>query len=101
LPDRTSAWAQYTIEVGVREAVEQTLGEAGIPTAVHYPMPLHLQPVFAELSRQMGWKRGSFPVAERAAERVLSLPMHPYLTAEQVERVSEAVKATVSALSAR
>lgn len=93
--DRTSAWAQYTIEADDRDAVAKALEEAGIPTAVHYPMPLHLQPVYAELSRKMGWKRGSFPVAERAAERVLSLPMHPYMTAEQVERVAEAVKAAV------
>ncbi len=93
--DRTSAWAQYTIEADDRDAVAKALEEAGIPTAVHYPMPLHLQPVYAERAREMGWKRGSFPVAERAAERVLSLPMHPYMTAEQVERVAEAVKAAV------
>ncbi len=95
LADRTSAWAQYTIEVDERAEVEKALAAAGIPTAVHYPTPLHLQPVYAELSREMGWKRGSFPVAERAAERVLSLPMHPYLTAEQVEAVSEAVRSAV------
>jgi len=102
LPDRTSAWAQYTIEVEERTAVEKALEEAGIPTAVHYPTPLHLQPVYAELSRQMGWKRGSFPAAESAAERVLSLPMHPYLTAEQVDQVTDAVRnALRSAVSAR
>lgn len=93
--DRTCAWAQYTIEVEDRDAVAKALQDAGIPTAVHYPMPLHLQPVYAELAREMGWERGSFPVAERAAERVLSLPMHPYMTADQVERVAEAVKAAV------
>ena len=92
LPDRTSAWAQFTIEVDERAAVEKALAEAGIPTAVHYPTPLHLQPVYAELSWEMGWERGSFPVAERAAERVLSLPMHPYLTAEQIDKVSDAVR---------
>ena len=102
LPDRTSAWAQYTIEVEDRATVEKALAEAGIPTAVHYPMPLHLQPVYAELAREMGWKRGSFPAAERAAERVLSLPMHPYLTAQQIDEVSEAVRNAVrSVASAR
>lgn len=102
LPDRTSAWAQYTIEVDERPAVEKAMSAVGIPTAVHYPMPLHLQPVYAELSRTMGWKRGSFPASERAAERVLSLPMHPYLTTEQIDRVSEAVRNAVrSAVSAR
>ncbi len=93
--DRTCAWAQYTVEVEDRDGVAKVLAEAGIPTAVHYPVPLHLQPVYAELARKMGWKRGSFPAAERAAERVLSLPMHAYMTAEQVEQVAEAVRAAV------
>lgn len=95
LPERTSAWAQYTIEVDERATVEKGLADAGIPTAVHYPTPLHLQPVYAELSWELGWERGSFPVAERAAERVLSLPMHPYLTAEEIDAVSEAVRQAV------
>ncbi|MGB9029252.1 MAG: DegT/DnrJ/EryC1/StrS family aminotransferase [Acidobacteriaceae bacterium] len=97
LRERTSVWAQYTIEVDDREAVESSLRDAGIPTAVHYPVPLHLQPVYAQLSREMGWARGSFPVAEHAAERVLSLPMHPYLKPAGIERVAEAVKAAVRA----
>ncbi len=95
LPERTSAWAQYTIEVEDRASVESSLKGAGIPTAVHYPTPLHLQPVYAELAREMGWARGSFPVCERAADRVLSLPMHPYLTLPEIERVAEAVKSAV------
>ncbi|MGB7134965.1 MAG: DegT/DnrJ/EryC1/StrS family aminotransferase, partial [Acidobacteriaceae bacterium] len=92
LPDRTSVWAQYTIEVDDRPSVESFLHDADIPTAVHYPLPLHLQPVFAELSHSMGWARGSFPHAERATDRVLSLPMHPYLQPAQIERVAEAVR---------
>jgi UDP-2-acetamido-2-deoxy-ribo-hexuluronate aminotransferase len=95
LEDRTSVWAQYTIEVEDRSSVETSLRSAGIPTAVHYPVPLHLQPVFSDLSREMGWRRGSFPRAERAADRVLSLPMHPYLQPIQMEHVAEAVKAAV------
>jgi UDP-2-acetamido-2-deoxy-ribo-hexuluronate aminotransferase len=95
LPERTSVWAQYTIEVDDRERVESSLKGAGIPTAVHYPTPLHQQPVYSELSRAMGWRRGSFPVAERAAERVLSLPMHPYLGPAEIEQVTEAVKIAV------
>ena len=93
LGDRTSAWAQYTVEVEDRAGVEAALRGAGIPTAVHYPMPLHLQPVYAE----MGLGRGTFPHAERAAERVLSLPMHAYLEPSQIERVAEAVRAAVCA----
>ena len=88
LPDRTSAWAQYTIEVEDRPVIEAALSAAGIPTAVHYPMALHRQPVYAK----MGLGNGSFPHAERAAERVLSLPMHPYLRPEEIERVAEAVR---------
>ena len=95
LPERTSAWAQYTIEVEDREGVEAAMQDAGIPTAVHYPTPLHLQPVYAELAQRMGWSRGSFPVAERAAERVLSLPMHPYLEAAPMERIAEEIKKAV------
>lgn len=95
LAERTSAWAQYTIEVDDREAVESSLKGAGVPTAVHYPVPLHLQPVYAELARGIGWRRGSFPVAERAADRVLSLPMHPYLGPAQLLQVAQAVKASV------
>jgi UDP-2-acetamido-2-deoxy-ribo-hexuluronate aminotransferase len=92
LPDRTCVWAQYTIEVEDRAAVESSLKGVEIPTAVHYPVPLHLQPVYAGMADEMGWGRGSFPVAERAAERVLSLPMHPYLEPVEMERVAEAVK---------
>ena len=95
LPHRTCVWAQYTIEVDDRPSVESFLRGEDIPTAVHYPMPLHLQPVFAELSYSMGWARGSFPHAERAADRVLSLPMHPYLQPAQIERIAAAVKIAV------
>lgn len=95
LPERTSAWAQYTIEVDDRETVESSLKGAGIPTAVHYPTPLHLQPVYAELSSEMGWRRGSLPISERAADRVLSLPMHPYLEPHDIEQIAEAVKVAV------
>ena len=95
LPERTSAWAQYTIEVDDRETVEISLHGARIPTAVHYPTPLHLQPVYAELAKEKEWASGSFPKAERAAERVLSLPMHPYMKPVEVDRVAEAVKEAV------
>ena len=87
-----SAYAQYTIRVNARDHVQKKLAEAGIPTAVHYPTPLHLQPAFAAL----GLKRGTQPHAEAAAERVLSLPMHPYLSAADIEEIvgclAEAIK---------
>ena len=90
--DRSCVWAQYTIEVDNRDAIEQALAEQGIPTAVHYPEALHLQPVFAGL----GLSRGSFPAAESAAKRVISLPMHPYLTPPAMQEIARAVKASVS-----
>jgi UDP-2-acetamido-2-deoxy-ribo-hexuluronate aminotransferase len=91
-PNRNSAWAQYTIEVDDRPAVEAALREAGVPNAVHYPVALHQQPVFAS---QSGLSPSSFLHAERAAQRVLSLPMHPYLSPVDIERVTEAVKAAM------
>ena len=83
----TSVYAQYTIEVENRPAFQEQLKVEGIPTAVHYPIPLHLQPAFA--SPLIG--RGSFPHAEAAAERVLSLPMHPYLSEDDQGKVTQAV----------
>lgn len=75
-PHNTSVYAQYTVQVENREALQQKLKGAGIPTAVHYPIPLNLQPAFAYLNRLTG----SFPVAEAIAKRVMSLPMFPDLT---------------------
>ncbi len=84
------AWAHYVVRVrdGRRDALAQHLDALGIATAVYYPRPLHLQPVFA----QLGYARGDFPQAERAADEVLALPLFPGLTAEQQGRVVEAVR---------
>ena len=90
-PGHTSVYAQYTVEVDDREGVEARMKAQGIPTAVHYPVPLHLQPVFAPL----GLKAGAFPVSERAARRVISLPMHPYLDDEQQRRIVSALRTAV------
>ena len=88
---QTSVYAQYTVEVDNRDSVQARLKQHGIPTAVHYPMPLHLQPAFAHLD--LG--SGSYPVAERAASRVLSLPMHPYLGEQDIQVIAEALKASL------
>lgn len=74
-PHNTSVYAQYTLRVKNREQVQQKLKETGIPTAVHYPVPLHLQPAFANLSQG----EGSYPISETAAKEVMSLPMGPDL----------------------
>jgi UDP-2-acetamido-2-deoxy-ribo-hexuluronate aminotransferase len=87
----TCVYAQYTIEVEQREIFETRMKALGVPTAVHYPLPLHLQPVFAHL----GLREGRYPVSESAARHVVSLPMHPYLTEEEQERVVAAVREAV------
>jgi len=69
----TSAWAQYTVRVDRRETVQSRLKEQGIPTAVHYPIPVNRQPAVEDTA-------ASLPVGDRMAEQVMSLPMHPYLS---------------------
>jgi UDP-2-acetamido-2-deoxy-ribo-hexuluronate aminotransferase len=87
-PYNCSVYAQYTVETDDRAAFQQALKMAGIPTAVHYPTPLHLQPAFSTSIATSG----SLPFAEAAAKRVVSLPMHPYLTPAEQEKIAEAVK---------
>lgn len=87
-PHNTCVYAQYTVEVERREIVETRMKSLGVPTAVHYPLPLHLQPVF----ESFGQKTGSFPHSEAAAERVISLPMHPYLTEGDQQKVVAALR---------
>ncbi|EKF9450606.1 DegT/DnrJ/EryC1/StrS family aminotransferase [Vibrio cholerae] len=77
-----SAWAQYTIRVKNREQVQQKLQQAGIPTAVHYPIPLNKQPAVADHSIQLS-------IGDEIAQEVMSLPMHPYLTEQDIQRVVE------------
>ncbi len=88
---RTHVFHQYTIRVQNRDAVQHELADAGIQTAVHYPIPLHLQPMFKHLK----YKRGDLPVAELAAEQVLSLPMYPELQVDQIHRVCKALSEAV------
>lgn len=76
-PDRSSVWAQFTILVANRDEVVQRLKGAGIPTAVHYPKPIHAQPAYASYARA-----GELPQSELLAAQVMSLPMHPDLDAE-------------------
>jgi UDP-2-acetamido-2-deoxy-ribo-hexuluronate aminotransferase len=88
MPGNTHVYAQYTIRIPRRDAVGAALKEADVPTAVYYPKCLHEQPVFAPF----GYRRGQFPVSEKAADEVLSLPMHPYLTEEDQQRVVAALR---------
>ena len=83
--DRTSVWAQFSIRVKKRDFLQETLKKVGIPTAVHYPMPLHLQEAFQNL----GYEKGDFPVAEQVSEEILSIPMNPFLTEDEVDYIAE------------
>lgn len=89
-----SSWAQYTLildSLEQREQLQKTLKEQGIPTMVYYPKPMHLQGAFAEL----GYREGDFLVSEELCRRVVSLPMHPYLSEEDIRFVANAVKAAL------
>ena len=90
-PGNVHVYAQYTIRVPDRDALGAKLKEVGIPTAVYYPKCLHEQPVFAGL----GYKWGDFPAAEEASREVISLPMHPFLSEADQDRVVDAVKAAL------
>jgi UDP-2-acetamido-2-deoxy-ribo-hexuluronate aminotransferase len=89
-PDRSSAWAQYTVVLEDRDAVQRALQGAGIPSAVHYPLPVHLQPAYAHLDPQ-----ASCPVARALADRVLSLPIGPYMPEADIRTVCSAVLAAL------
>jgi UDP-2-acetamido-2-deoxy-ribo-hexuluronate aminotransferase len=91
-PDRTSVFAQYTAFVDDRPGVQQRLKAAGVPTAVHYPIPLNRQPAYS--NRSGG---GPTPKADRAAERVMSLPMHADLSDEQQDEIVAALAEAVRA----
>ncbi len=84
----TSVYAQYSIRVKDREAMVAKLSEQEIPTAVHYPVPLHLQEAF----KGLGYKVEDFPISEEVAEQIMSLPMSPYLSGEQQDFIVEAIK---------
>ena len=86
-PYNISAWAQYTILVQRREIFRSALDAKGIPTAVHYPMPLYKQPVFTSLAKNFD----PCPDADRSAEKVVSLPFHPYMTEKDVMFVVDAI----------
>jgi dTDP-4-amino-4,6-dideoxygalactose transaminase len=89
------AYHVYAVRWPDRDGLQQTLRSWGVQTAIHYPVPVHLQPAYADL----GYSQGRFPHAEQAAREVLSLPMYPDLTNEQVERVSAAVRLGVDVYS--
>ena len=87
-PGNRHVWHLYVIQVPRRDHVIRTLNELGIQAAIHYPIPIHLQPAF----RKYGYGPGDFPVAESAAKRILSLPIHPHITRGQQMAVAAALQ---------
>ncbi|WP_439814151.1 DegT/DnrJ/EryC1/StrS family aminotransferase [Zavarzinia sp. CC-PAN008] len=92
-PGLRCSWGYYTIRVAERDAVRQVLDHAGVPTAVYYPRPMHLQPAY----RMHGEREGSLPVSEDLCAQVLSLPIHADMTDDDVDRVCDALVRTLRA----
>jgi UDP-2-acetamido-2-deoxy-ribo-hexuluronate aminotransferase len=85
-----SAWAQYSVlakNQNHRLKIQEKLQAENIPTAIYYPKPLHLQTAYSDL----GYTEGSFPVSEDCSNRIFSLPMHPYLKAEDQEKIASVI----------
>ena len=86
-----SVWAQYSVlaeNENQREIILEKLNKSGIPSAIYYPKPLHLQEAFSYL----GYKKGDFPVSENVAQRIFSLPMHPYLKEDDQKKIAEVLQ---------
>ncbi|MCX7979295.1 MAG: DegT/DnrJ/EryC1/StrS family aminotransferase, partial [Bdellovibrionaceae bacterium] len=86
LPPAECVYHLYVIEVTNRNAIAEKLKSLGVATGIHYPIPLHLQPALSHL----GGREGEFPAAERAATRLLSIPIYPELSEAQIELIKKA-----------
>lgn len=86
-PDERHVYHLFVIQADRRDELQRFLASRGIDTKIHYPVPIHLQ----EAARELGYRPGAFPVAERQAGRILSLPIHSFLTEEQVDWVAESI----------
>jgi dTDP-4-amino-4,6-dideoxygalactose transaminase len=91
-PDVEAVYHLYVVQVDDRDAVRAKLDEVGVGTGIHYPVPIHLHAAYAHL----GYKQGAFPVAERMAGRMVSLPMFPEITTEQIDYVVEQLAKAVT-----
>ncbi|HYN87235.1 MAG TPA: DegT/DnrJ/EryC1/StrS family aminotransferase [Ardenticatenaceae bacterium] len=86
-PFAESIWHLYVVRTPAREALGAFLRDQGVATGIHYPIPIHLQPAYADL----GYTRGDFPVTEAYAEQILSLPMYAELTPDQIDFIGESI----------
>ena len=89
---RLSAWAQYTIRVNNRDKIQALLKAEGIPTAVYYPMSLHLQECF----RYLNYQEGDFIASEKASKEVMSIPMNSFLTSHEINYVTSSIQKIVN-----
>ena len=83
--NRTTSWGQYTLRINDRDEVQKKLNDKGIPTAIYYPVPLHLQECF----KYLNYKENDFPVAEESSNCVLSLPMNAYLSDDNISYITK------------
>jgi dTDP-4-amino-4,6-dideoxygalactose transaminase len=86
-------YQQYSVRLSQRDAWRAHLGEMGIHTAIHYPIPVHLQPAY----RDLGYRTGDFPISETVAQEILSIPIFPEMTTTQIETVAGALRAGLPA----
>lgn len=84
-------WAQYSVQSDNREGIRSSLQDKGIPTAVFYPIPIHLSTAY----RSLGYKEGDFPVSESVSKKIFSLPMHPYLEEKDIKFIADAIAAAI------
>jgi dTDP-4-amino-4,6-dideoxygalactose transaminase len=87
-PWGTHVYHLYVVRVKAREVMQQRLYQEGIATGIHYPIPLHLQKAY----RYLGYRRGDFPVTEELSEEIISLPMYPELTQDDIVMIVEKIK---------
>lgn len=90
--NRTSVWAQYSIRIQKRAEIQEKLKAKGIPTAVHYPIPLHLQECF----KYLGYAIGDFQISEKVSNEIMSLPMNPYLTDDEILYITSELKSIIN-----
>lgn len=93
-PDSQSAWAQYCVRVPHRDRIREILARDGIPTAIYYPKPLHLQPAYQAYGRGPG----SLPISEKLCEEILALPMHPYLSEATIDHIAQAFRRALATI---
>jgi dTDP-4-amino-4,6-dideoxygalactose transaminase len=94
-PEVVPVWHLFVVEVSNRDAVQRALGDAEIETGVHYPIPIHMQPAY----RHLGYEKGDFPITERSAEQILTLPMYAELRGSEINRVARVLTMATAARS--